>query len=189
MKSSVLVSPAAATILVVGLSCIFLTRCGGVAEELPIEQAADEGGAVAEIELEPANNNSGTNGTVTFTDIADGVEVGLDVRGLPDSGATYLSHIHPGNCGEELAGHDDHGEAGEDHEHDDASAEDDRSDEIDYPLTPVGSDTEGSGSSTTLLKDVTVEELLSGEPKYINVHAAGSGDDVPPDLACSGLNQ
>lgn len=50
------------------------------------------------------------------------------------------------------------------------------------------SETEGSGSSTTLLEDVTVEQLLSGEPKYINLHAAGSEDDLPPDLACSSLN-
>jgi hypothetical protein len=50
------------------------------------------------------------------------------------------------------------------------------------------SETECSRSSTTLLEDVTVEQLLSGEPKYINLHAAGSWDDLPPDLACSGLN-
>lgn len=104
----------------------------------------------------------------------------LDLRGLPDPGVTYLSHLHPGTCGDEHAG-DDRGE--EDHEHDGTSAEEARSDEIEYPLTPVGSDAEGGGSSTTLLEDVTIEELLSGEPKYINVHAAGSGDDLPPDVA------
>jgi hypothetical protein len=33
--------------------------------------------------------------------------------------------------------------------------------------------------------DATVDGLFSGEPKYLNVHAAGSGN--PPPLACADL--
>jgi len=54
-------------------------------------------------------------------------------------------------------------------------------------LTPVESDAEGNGSSTTVLKDLTLDELLTGEPKYINVHAEGTGE--PPQLACANLSR
>jgi hypothetical protein len=36
-----------------------------------------------------------------------------------------------------------------------------------------------------VVADATVDGLFSGEPEYINVHAAGSGN--PPPLACANL--
>ena len=54
--------------------------------------------------------------------------------------------------------------------------------EIDYPLTPVMPNTAGEGSSTTVLEGFALDELFAHGPKYLNVHAAGSGD--PPQLAC-----
>jgi hypothetical protein len=60
-------------------------------------------------------------------------------------------------------------------------------DEIEYPLTPVESNAAGAGSSTTVLEGVAPNELLSDGPKYLNVHAAGSGD--PPQLACADLGE
>jgi hypothetical protein len=45
----------------------------------------------------------------------------------------------------------------------------------------VKSDSEGQGSSTTTLRETSVEKLFSGEPKYVNVHEAGSGN--PPILS------
>jgi hypothetical protein len=57
--------------------------------------------------------------------------------------------------------------------------------EIEIPLTPVESDSRGRGSSTTVVRNATVDELFSGDPKYLNVHAAGSGN--PPPLACADL--
>ena len=53
--------------------------------------------------------------------------------------------------------------------------------EIEYPLSQVKSDSEGQGSSTTTLRETSVEKLFSGEPKYVNVHEAGSGN--PPILS------
>jgi hypothetical protein len=51
----------------------------------------------------------------------------------------------------------------------------------------VRSDSEGHGSSTTTLRDTTVEKLLTGEPKYVNVHEAGTGN--PPILTCADLKE
>jgi hypothetical protein len=51
----------------------------------------------------------------------------------------------------------------------------------------VNPDSEGHGSSTTTLRDTTVEKLLTGEPKYVNVHEAGTGN--PPILTCADLNE
>ena len=49
------------------------------------------------------------------------------------------------------------------------------------------SDWEGGGSSTTTLRDTSVEKLFSGGPKHVNVHAAGTGN--PPILTCAGLRE
>jgi hypothetical protein len=48
-------------------------------------------------------------------------------------------------------------------------------------LSEVQSDSEGHGSSTTTLENASIEKLVTGELKHLNVHAAGSGD--PPVLA------
>jgi hypothetical protein len=193
VRSYVLVSPALATALGVGLFCmLLLIGCGGGLQESPtekaeeeagVEEATDEGGAATAVELQPANN-SGTSGIATLAEVTGGVEVRFDLRGLSDPGTSYLAHVHSGSCGDEQTDPDHVVEPGEDHEHDGASTEEAQSDEISYPLAPVVSDAEGRGSSTTILEKVTIEELLSGEHKYINVHAAGAGDDLPPDIAC-----
>jgi len=58
-------------------------------------------GDSAQVDLEPANG-SGTSGSATLSKTkGGGVKVVLDVSGLPDHGAMYLAHIHPGTCGEE----------------------------------------------------------------------------------------
>ena len=58
---------------------------------------------------------------------------------------------------------------------------------IEYPLSQVKSDSEGHGSSTTTLREISVEKLFSGAPKHVNVHEAGSGN--PPILACADLKR
>ena len=60
-------------------------------------------------------------------------------------------------------------------------------DGIAYPLTPVESNAAGSGLSTTVLEGVALDELLLHEPRYLNVHVAGSGD--PPQLAWAELGE
>ena len=135
-------------------------------------------GSSAEVDLEPANG-SGTTGTATLSKAdGSGVKVVLKVSGLPSSGTMYLAHIHPGTCAEEEAGGGEH--AHSHHEH--GAAE-----EIEYPLTPVEPDAKGDGSSTTVVHHVTLEGLLSGDPKHVNVHKPGSGE--PPPVTCANLNE
>src|ERR671920_591675 len=123
----------------------------------------------AEVDLHPANG-SGTRGTATFSKAKGvaGVKVVLKVRGLPGSGTMYLAHIHPGTCAEEEGGGSEHG-----HSH---HQEHGASEEIESPLTPIEPDAQGDGTSTTVLQHVTLEGLLSGEPKHVNVHKPGSGE-------------
>jgi hypothetical protein len=200
VRSSVPGLPAAAATLVISLSCMLflLSGCGQGEEaaekaedETTIEEAADEGNAITEVALEPVDN-SGAGGTAVFSETSQGVEVELSVGGLPDPGATYLSHIHPGTCAKEgrerrASGEGVHSSEGEAHEGEAGHGDEHESEmgEIEYPLTPVSPDAEGNGSSTTVLKDVTANELFSGEPKFVNAHASGSGN--PPVLACGDL--
>ena len=157
------------------------------------------------MELRPTND-SGVSGTATFTKANGGVRVKLSLLGLPREHASYLSHIHPGACGDEDHAHHSHEDEAAEHHHGESheyaqehgeQAEEHGdahehahyggpADEIEYPLTPVKSDAEGRGSSTTVLEHLTLEALLSGEHKYINVHAVGSGE--PPQLACANLD-
>jgi uncharacterized protein (DUF305 family) len=148
----------------------------------------------ARIRLEPVED-SGVSGTATFEEVADGVGVKLDVEGLPKVRTTYLAHVHPGTCAEstEAEGH----EGGEDHPHgrEEGAAHEEGHGvhmdtggpkaEVESPLKPLESGSKGGGSSTTVLHEATVDGLFSGEPKYLNIHAAGSGN--PPPLACGDL--
>jgi uncharacterized protein (DUF305 family) len=134
-------------------------------------------GDTADVDLEPANG-SGTKGTATLSKANGGVKVVLEVSGLPSSGTMYLAHIHHGTCGEEEGAEEGHGHAG--HEHG-------THEEIEYPLSSVEPDSQGNGSSTTVVRGVTLEGLLSGDPKHINVHAPGAGE--PPPVTCANLNE
>ena len=55
------------------------------------------------------------------------------------------------------------------------------------PFSQVKSDSEGHGSSPTMPRETSVDKLFSGEPKYDNVHEAGSGN--PPILSCADLKR
>jgi uncharacterized protein (DUF305 family) len=135
-------------------------------------------GDSAEVALEPANG-SGTTGTATLSKArGGGVKVVLKVAGLPRSGTMYLAHIHPGTCAEEEGSEAQHG-----HSHHEHGA----TEEIEYPLTPVESDAEGNGTSTTVLHHVTLEGLLSGDAKHVNVHEPGPGE--PPPVTCADLDE
>jgi uncharacterized protein (DUF305 family) len=140
----------------------------------------DRVGYSAEVELKP-QSGSHTKGSATLTEAGEGVRVELRLRGLPKPDTMYLAHIHTGTCseGEEGVeygeeGHHEHGEHG-------GTAEE----EIESPLSEVKSDAQGHGSSTTTLKDASMERIFTGELKHLNVHAAGSGG--PPVLACAEL--
>ena len=126
-------------------------------------------------------HDPGVSGTASFEEISEGVLVMLKLRGLPKPNAFYLAHIHPGTCAQEA-------EEGEAHEHGEHAEEGhEHGGGIEYPLSQVKSDSEGHGSSTTTLRETSVGKLFSGEPKYVNVHEAGSGNQ--PILSCADLKR
>ena len=126
-------------------------------------------------------HDSGVNGTASFEEISEGVLVKLELRGLPTPNTFYLAHIHPGTCAQEA-------EEGEPHEHGEHAEEGhEHGGRIESPLSQVKADSEGHGSSTTTLRETSVDKLFSGEPKYVNVHEAGSGN--PPILSCADLKR
>ena len=144
-------------------------------------------------------HDSGVSGTASFDHISEGVLVELKLRGLPKPNELYLAHIHPGTCAQEAEAGQAHTEHGEDHQHGEHQEQEERAGqghsghqhgtakEIEYPLSQVKSDPEGQGSSSTTLGETSVDKLFSAEPKYVNVHEAGSGN--PPILSCADLKR
>jgi hypothetical protein len=183
---------------VVGLSAIFfflLAGCGGggspAGSQAEHNHAHQKSGS-ANLDLHP-EGDSGVSGSVSFEEVSDGVLVKLKLRELPKPNTLYLAHIHPGTCAEgETHEHGgshggSHGEEESGHEHGGSGHEHSGSAEIEYPLSQVESDSEGGGSSTTTLHDTSVEKLFSGGARYVNVHAAGTGN--PPILTCADLKE
>jgi hypothetical protein len=163
---------------------IFVTfyGCGQQSAQHQHPEKKEKLGNSAKVELQPANG-SGTRGTATFSKADDGVKVVLKVTGLPKSGTMYLAHIHPGTCAEEEKGEEGMGGGQHGHSHHEHGA----TEEIEYPLTPLKPDAKGDGTSTTLVHHVTLEGLLSGDPKHLNVHKPGSGE--PPPVSCANLKE
>ena len=150
----------------------------GLAKIIPADDSNNAASTI-EIGLEP-QNSSVVHGTAIFEDMpSGGVEVRLKVGGLrnrtQEHETLYLAHIHAGTCAQ--------GEEKEDYKHD--SHEGGEEGEIEYPLSPIDSDAQGKGRSVTTLRDTSLDKLFSGDPKHLNVHAAGSGD--PPVLTCGDL--
>lgn len=117
------------------------------------------------LQLTPSRD-SGVSGTATLTDTGSGVEVQLDVQGLPSAdGTEHLAHIHEGaTCADDRAGNGA---------------------PVEFPLTSVAN--EGGAGSSTSTADTTLDDLLSGEPYYVNVHAEKKGDEVPPGISCADI--
>jgi hypothetical protein len=177
---------------------LLLVGCGGGGSQGQGGQQEDHTthhqSANVKLTLHP-EHHSGVRGTASFEDTSDGVVVKLELRNLPKANTFYLAHIHPGTCaGGDTHEHGSaHGEEGHGHEHGEGSPEhgggthEHGGADIEYPLSQVKSDSEGHGSSTTTLRETSVDKLFSAEPKYVNVHEAGSGD--PPILSCADLKR
>ena len=122
------------------------------------------------ISLTPSGD-SGVSGTATLTETPGGLEVKLDMRNLvgEEIGTQHPAHIHEGGtCADERAGNGA---------------------PVRYPLTSVVTAQDGTGTSTTVLQGgLTLDQLSSGAPKYINVHAAQTGNETPPGIACGDLS-
>jgi hypothetical protein len=115
------------------------------------------------------SQDSGVSGVATLTETENGVEVKLNMRNLPDqTGTEHLAHIHEGGtCADERAGN---------------------SAPVRYPLSSVTTVQGGTGTSTTAIPGLTIAQLFSEAPKYINVHAEQTGDEVPPGISCADLS-
>jgi hypothetical protein len=187
------------TLSLVGLALMLLLDSCGEASRAPQEETAkSRSTSSVRLELSPTNN-SGVGGSATLTKAGAGTRVELKLWGLPEPNEIYLAHMHPGSCEDaehsdvlegDTAYHHDH-EHGHD-EHTDAHEQEDENvkapaEEIEQPLTPVESNAAGQGSSTTMLEGVALGELLSDGSRYLNVHAAGSGD--PPQLTCANVRE
>jgi hypothetical protein len=121
------------------------------------------------VQLTPSRD-SGVSGTATFQDTGSGVEVDLSIQGAPEGGVEHLAHIHNG-----------------------ATCQDDRNDQggpVEFPLDPITTNDDGTGSSTTTIEGTTVAQLFDGsEKRYVNVHDKAGGSGVPPGIACADLTQ
>ncbi len=115
------------------------------------------------------SRDSGVSGTATLEDVEGGVEVELEMRGLPESGIKHINHIHAGGtCADDRAG---------------------RTAPVTIPLETITAQGDGTGSATTTIEDVSVAQLF-GEDKerFVLLHAeAIEGEGVPPGIACADL--
>ena len=105
------------------------------------------------------SRDSGVSGTATLTDTGAGLEVQLDVQGIPSAeGTEHIAHIHEGaTCADDRAG---------------------QGAPVEFPLNSVFNEG-GAGSSTSTIED-SLDELSGDVPHYIAVHAEVSGEGTPP---------
>src|SRR5215204_3597571 len=116
------------------------------------------------------SRDSGVSGTATLEDVKDGVAVTLEMRNLPEAGIKHINHIHAGGtCADDRDG---------------------RTAPVTIPLETITAQKDGTGSATTIIKDVSVADLF-GEDKerFVLLHAkAEKGAGVPPGIACADLD-
>jgi LPXTG-motif cell wall-anchored protein len=122
----------------------------------------------AEVQL-TQSRDSGVSGTATLEDVEGGVEVALEMRGLPEPGVKHINHIHAGGtCADDRAG---------------------RTAPVTIPLNTIVAQEDGTGSATTTIEEVSVNRLF-GEDKerFVLLHAKSEkGEGVPPGIACADL--
>ncbi len=116
-------------------------------------------------------NDSGVSGTATLTNVEGGVQVELNMQGLPEAGVEHINHFHGGGTCADVQG----GNMAP----------------VTIPLNPIVANKDGTGSATTTIKDVTVDELQGSDQKrFILVHAkTKEGQGVPPGISCADIPQ
>jgi Cu/Zn superoxide dismutase len=130
---------------------------------------AQEGKSV-QLKLTPSRD-SGVSGTAILKDVENGVKVQLSMKGLPEEGVKHINHFHGGGtCADDRAG---------------------RTAPVTIPLNTVVANADGTGSATTTIKDVTLDQLLGDDQhRFILLHAkVKKGEGVPPGIACADLPQ
>jgi hypothetical protein len=120
------------------------------------------------VQLTPSRD-SGVSGTATLEDVEGGVQVTLQMHNLPQAGIKHINHIHAGGtCADDRAG---------------------RTAPVTIPLETITAQDDGTGSATTTIEDVSVEQLFGEEKeRFILLHAeTKKGEGVPPGIACGDL--
>jgi LPXTG-motif cell wall-anchored protein len=120
------------------------------------------------VQLTPSRD-SGVSGTATLEDVEGGVQVTLQMHNLPQAGIKHINHIHAGGtCADDRAG---------------------RTAPVTIPLETITAQDDGTGSATTTIEDVSVEQLFGEEKeRFILLHAeTKKGEGVPPGIACADL--
>jgi Cu/Zn superoxide dismutase len=123
-----------------------------------------------ELQLKPLGD-SGVSGKATLTNVEGGVQVKLNMKGLPEEGIKHINHFHGGGtCGDVQAGN---------------------MAPVTIPLKAVVAQEDGTGSATTTLEDVTLDKLFGGDQdRFILLHAkTKEGQGVPPGISCVDLPQ
>ena len=123
-----------------------------------------------ELQLTPSRD-SAVSGTAILTDVEDGVEVELSMEGLPEEGVKHINHFHGGGtCADDREG---------------------KTAPVTIPLEPVIANTDGTGSATSTVKDVTLDKLLGDDQeRFILLHdKVKEGEGVPPGISCADLPQ
>jgi Cu/Zn superoxide dismutase len=151
-------------------------RFGGVALGTALLVALALGSSVAaqqtdsrELQL-TQQRNSGVSGTATLEDVEGGVEVTLNMQGLPEAGVEHINHFHGGgNCARYEAYEDV---------------------PVTIPLNTLVANEDGTASATTVVEGVTLERLFDrSQERMILVHdEEEEGGVVPPGIACVDLN-
>ena len=132
--------------------------------------ALAEGEKSVQLDLTPSRD-SGVSGKATLTDVEDGVKVEIHMQGLSKAGVKHINHIHGGGtCADDRAG---------------------RTAPVTIPLNTVVADADGTGSATTTIEDVTLDQLLGNDQhRFILLHAkVEKGEGVPPGISCADLPQ
>jgi hypothetical protein len=148
-------------------AALAITMFGALALALSTSAEAQES-QIMEVSL-TQSRDSGVSGTATFQDVEGGVEVALQMQNLPEAGIKHINHIHAGGtCADDRAG---------------------RTAPATIPLEAITAQSDGTGSATTTIEDVSVAQLFGEDmERFILLHAeAKKGEGVPPGVACADL--
>ena len=140
----------------------------GAQERRQADRPRGEAAQAAEVTLTPSRD-SGVRGSATLKGVAGGVKVTLQMRNLPEPGVKHINHIHAGGtCADDRAG---------------------RTAPVTIPLKTITVQKDGTGSATTILKDISVAQLFGEDrERFILLHAkAEKGEGVPPGISCADL--
>ncbi len=148
---------------------------GGEEETTAAEAGGQAGGATVPpervgmiLDLTPSEDSS-VSGTATLTNTEDGVQVIMNMQDLTeDPGTQLFAHIHEGGtCDDDTAGD---------------------STPVQYQLTPLRTGPDGTAASVTIIEGVTVPELSSDTPRFIDVHPESTGEEASPAISCADVS-